>query len=270
MVSPRRMSTPPDLPETPNTGQRPGDDLPSEDEAAANDSSLGELGADAAVDAIADDMAAAELPPQGIQDPDAELVKLIQSGDQKAYNLLAVKYQKRLERLVGRMVRDDGAVADIVQDSLIRAWRAIGNFRGEAQFYTWLYRIAINTAKKHLMRARRDPVISESSLMSASDDEDETSRQRAALNDRIAEGETPESAYAAREIAEAVKAAVDALPAELREAIELREMEGLSYEEISDVMNCPIGTVRSRIFRAREAISARIKPMLDRQGGKRW
>lgn len=211
-----------------------------------------------------------DVPRQGVEDPDAQLVALIQSGDDKAYNLLAIKYQKRLERLVGRMVRDDGAVADIVQDSLIRAWRAIGNFRGEAQFYTWLYRITINTAKKHLMRAKRDRVIPESSLISASDDDDETSRQRAALSERVAQGDTPESAYAAHEIAQAVKAAVDALPADLREAIELREMEGLSYEEISVVMNCPIGTVRSRIFRAREAISARIKPMLEHQSGKRW
>jgi RNA polymerase sigma-70 factor, ECF subfamily len=269
----RRMSNPPDRPDSADTaesaaadeigvGDLPGDGLP--DDAAANDSGLGDLTPE--TQALVD----TELPESVLQDPDAELVRMIQGGDQKAYNLLAVKYQKRLERLVGRMVRDDGAVADIVQDSLIRAWRAIGNFRGEAQFYTWLYRIAINTAKKHLMKVKRDPVVSESSLVSATDDEDETSRQRSALNDRVAEGETPESAYAAREIAEAVKAAVDALPAELREAIELREMEGLSYEEISEVMNCPIGTVRSRIFRAREAISARIKPMLERQGGKRW
>lgn len=214
--------------------------------------------------------------PHGVQeqrvivDADHALVELAKTGNERAFEMLVIKYQRRLERLVGRMVRDDGAMQDIVQESFIRAWRALANFRGEAQFYTWLYRIAVNTAKKHLMDLKRNPVIPESTLRGMQTDDDETSQEQSPLNSLATTSETPESAYAAKEIGEAVNAAMDALPEELRQAITLRELEGLSYEEISEMMNCPIGTVRSRIFRAREAISARIKPMLDKQTGKRW
>jgi RNA polymerase sigma-70 factor (ECF subfamily) len=197
---------------------------------------------------------------------DFQLVQRTVAGDQKAFELLVIKYQRRIERLIGRMVRDVDLVEDIAQETFIRAYRALHQFRGEAQFYTWLYRIAVNTAKKALVDMKRDPTISESALRPGSDDDDETYRPR---NEPISD-ETPETILAANEIANAVEAAMAALPAELRQAVTLREIEGMSYEEIAEVMNCPIGTVRSRIFRAREAISARVKPMLDNQSGKRW
>ena len=197
---------------------------------------------------------------------DFQLVQRTVAGDQKAFELLVVKYQRRIERLIGRMVRDVDLVEDIAQETFIRAYRALHQFRGEAQFYTWLYRIAVNTAKKALVDMKRDPTISESALRPGSDDDDETYRPG---NEPISD-ETPETVLAANEIARVVEAAMEALPAELRQAVTLREIEGLSYEEIAEVMNCPIGTVRSRIFRAREAISARVKPMLDNQSGKRW
>jgi RNA polymerase sigma-70 factor, ECF subfamily len=203
-------------------------------------------------------------------DADHALVTLAQAGDDHAYQMLVIKYQRRIERLVGRMVRDVDVVQDIAQETFIRAWRALRNFRGEAQFYTWLYRIAVNSAKKHLMDVKRDPIVTEAALRGAESDDDETSFEQHPLNNRASEGDTPESAYAAKEIARAVNEAMDALPEELRQAITLRELEGLTYEEISELMRCPIGTVRSRIFRAREAISARIKPMLDKQTDKRW
>ena len=198
-------------------------------------------------------------------DSDALLVQRAVQGDQHAYELLVIKYQRRIERLIARMVRDVDAVEDIAQETFIRAWRALPKFRGEAQFYTWLYRIAVNTAKKALMERKRDPLVSEHAFKSA-DDENETSR----TENELTTSETPEALLASKEIAAAVNSAMDALPAELRQAISLREIEGLSYEEIAEMMNCPIGTVRSRIFRAREAISARVKPMLENQAGKRW
>jgi RNA polymerase sigma-70 factor, ECF subfamily len=212
----------------------------------------------------------AHAEPERAVDADYALVSLAQAGDDRAYEMLVIKYQRRIERLVGRMVRDGDIVQDIAQETFIRAWRALRNFRGDAQFYTWLYRIAVNTAKKHLMDIKRDPVVTEAALRGASSEDDETSFADHPLNNRATDGETPESAYAAKEIAEAVNSAMDALPEELRQAITLRELEGLSYEEISEMMSCPIGTVRSRIFRAREAISARIKPMLQKQTTKRW
>ena len=198
-------------------------------------------------------------------DSDLQLVERTVAGDQRAYELLVIKYQRRIERLIGRMVRDTDLVQDIAQETFIRAYRALHQFRGEAQFYTWLYRIAVNTAKKALVDMRRDPVVLESALH-ISDDEDETFRPR----HEPTTDETPETVLAAQEIAAAVNAAMEALPEDLRQAVTLREIEGLSYEEIAAAMNCPIGTVRSRIFRAREAISARVKPLLERQGGKRW
>lgn len=199
------------------------------------------------------------------QDSDLLLVQRTVAGDQRAYELLVIKYQRRIERLIGRMVRDTDLVEDIAQETFIRAYRALAQFRGEAQFYTWLYRIAVNTAKKTLADLRRDPLVTETALRS-NDDEDETS----SVENELTSAETPETVLAAKEIAAAVNHAMEALPEELRQAVALREIEGLSYEEIAQVMNCPIGTVRSRIFRAREAISARVKPLLAHQAGKRW
>jgi RNA polymerase sigma-70 factor, ECF subfamily len=204
-------------------------------------------------------------------DPDQALVDIAKAGGKegdRAFELLFIKYRKKLERMLSRMVRDEGALQDIVQESFVKAWRAMPNFRGESQFYTWLYRIAINTAKKHLVATRKNPVISESSLSLGGDDDENPLAE--ALMNGAGQADTPDAAYAAKEIANAVNEALEALPEELRRALVLREMEGLSYEDISEAMDCPIGTVRSRIFRAREAISARIKPMLDRQTGKRW
>lgn len=196
------------------------------------------------------------------------LVQRTLAGEKRAYELLVIKYQRRVERLIGRMVRDSDLVQDIAQETFIRAYRALAQFRGDAQFYTWLYRIAVNTAKKQLMELKRDPLVFQSQLSSG--DDDETSSAERELNSRVADTETPEAVLASKEIAQAVNAVMDALPEELRMAITLREIEGLSYEEIAQALDCPIGTVRSRIFRAREAISTRIKPMLDRQSGKRW
>jgi RNA polymerase sigma-70 factor (ECF subfamily) len=197
---------------------------------------------------------------------DLMLVERTVAGDQKAFELLVIKYQRRIERLIGRMVRDVDLVEDIAQETFIRAYRALAQFRGDAQFYTWLYRIAVNTAKKALMDLKRDPLVSESALRGGGDEEDETS----AVENELTSSETPETILAAKEIAAAVNSAMEALPEELRQAVTLREIEGLSYEEIAEVMDCPIGTVRSRIFRAREAISVKVKPMLENQSGKRW
>ena len=198
-------------------------------------------------------------------DADSLLVQRAQQGDMHAFEMLVVKYQRRIQRLIGRMVRDVDLVPDIAQESFIRAWKALPQFRGDSAFYTWLYRIAVNSAKKALMELKRDPVIIHSA-MAVSEDGDETSR----IENELSDGETPESLLASKEIAAVVNAAVDDLPEEHRRAITLREIEGLSYEEISEVMNCPIGTVRSRIFRAREAIAARLRPHLDMRDGKRW
>jgi len=197
-------------------------------------------------------------------DSDAMLVERTIAGDQKAFELLVIKYQRRIQRLIGRMVRDVDLVEDIAQETFIRAYRALAQFRGEAQFYTWLYRIAVNTAKKALMDLKRNPTVSENSFKSG--DDDETSL----LENELISSETPDAVLAGKEIAEMVNAALESLPQELRQAITLREIEGLSYEEISEAMNCPIGTVRSRIFRAREAISEKVRPMLENQSGKRW
>ena len=198
-------------------------------------------------------------------DTDLQLVERTVAGDQRAYELLVIKYQRRIERLIARMVRDPELVQDVAQETFIRAWRALPQFRGESAFYTWLYRIAINSAKKALADLRRDPLVAEASLARGEDGE-EPSR----VENELSDGETPEALLASKEIAAAVNAAIEALSEELRQAITLREIEGLSYEEISEVMNCPIGTVRSRIFRAREAIAARLRPLLDTREGVRW
>lgn len=197
-------------------------------------------------------------------DSDAPLVARAVAGDHKAFEMLVIKYQRRVQRLIGRMVRDVDLVEDISQETFIRAYRALAQFRGEAQFYTWLYRIAVNTAKKALMDLKRNPTVSENSFKS--DDDDETSF----LENELTSSETPDAVLASKEIAQIINTALEALPEDLRQAITLREIEGLSYEEISEAMNCPIGTVRSRIFRAREAISLKVKPLLENQSGKRW
>ena len=198
-------------------------------------------------------------------DSDVMLVERAVAGDQAAFELLVIKYQRRIQRLIGRMVRDVDLVEDIAQETFIRAYRALHQFRGDAQFYTWLYRIAVNTAKKFLLELKRDITVSEASFK-LNDDGDETYRDR---NEPIS-SETPESVLAAKEIGNAVNAALESLPDDLKQALTLRELEGLSYEEIAGIMGCPIGTVRSRIFRAREAISAKVKPMLEKQTNKRW
>jgi len=199
-------------------------------------------------------------------DNDALLVDRVKQGDVRAFEMLVVKYQRRIERLIGRMVRDVDLVQDIAQETFIRAYRAIPQFRGESQFYTWLYRIAVNTAKKTLGDLKRDLLVTESARAGRDEDGDETSR----VENELTDGETPDALLASKQIANAVNSAIEDLSEDLRQAITLREIEGLSYEEIADVMNCPIGTVRSRIFRAREAIAERLRPMLEQRSGERW
>lgn len=196
---------------------------------------------------------------------DAQLVERVKRGDARAFELLVVKYQRRVERLIARMVRDVDLVPDIAQETFIRAYRALPQFRGDSAFYTWLYRIAVNTAKKALVELKRDPLVSEAAR-TVSDDGDETSR----VENELTDAETPEAVLASKQVAVTVNAAIEALSEDLRQAITLREIEGLSYEEIAEVMNCPIGTVRSRIFRAREAIAERLRPLLGTREGERW
>ena len=203
--------------------------------------------------------------PMNGPDADAPLVERVKLGDVKAFEMLVVKYQRRIERLIGRMVRDVDLVPDIAQETFIRAYRALPKFRGESAFYTWLYRIAVNTAKKALMELKRDPLVMESAR-SARDDDGDGSR----IENERSDGETPDAVLASKQIASAVNFAIEALSDDLRQAITLREIEGLSYEEIATLMDCPIGTVRSRIFRAREAIAVRLRPLVDARSGERW
>jgi RNA polymerase sigma-70 factor (ECF subfamily) len=190
-------------------------------------------------------------------DVDALLVERVRLGDTRAFEMLVVKYQRRIERLIARMVRDVDLVPDITQETFIRAYRAMPNFRGDSAFYTWLYRIAVNTAKKSLLELKRDLLVTEGQR-AGTDENDETSR----IENELSHDETPEALMASKEIAAAVNSSIEALSEDLRQAITLREIEGLSYEEIAEVMNCPIGTVRSRIFRAREAIDLKLRPLL--------
>ena len=189
----------------------------------------------------------------GENELDLELVKRVQRGDKTAFDLLVRKYQHRIGAVIGRFIHDYSESQDVAQESFIRAYRAIGNFRGDSQFYTWLYRIAVNTAKNHLVAMKRRPP--------TSDVEAEDAEHFA--GGRMQDGDTPEHELLREEIAREVSETVAALPEELRQAITLREMDGLSYEEIAEAMDCPIGTVRSRIFRAREAIDARLRPLMD-------
>lgn len=193
---------------------------------------------------------------------DQQLVERVQRGDKQAFGLLVSKYQRKLGRLLSRMIRDPAEVEDVAQEAFIKAYRALPNFRGESAFYTWLYRIGVNTAKNYLVsQGRRAPT--------STDIEAEEAEQYDS-GELLRDNDTPERLMQTRQIGETVNAAMDALPEDLRTAIVLREIEGLSYEEIATLMNCPIGTVRSRIFRAREAIAERLKPMLDVAPDKRW
>jgi RNA polymerase sigma-70 factor (ECF subfamily) len=193
---------------------------------------------------------------------DQLLVERVQKGDKQAFELLVAKYQRKIIRLISRLVRDPAEVEDVAQDAFIKAYRALPQFRGESAFYTWLYRIAVNTAKNYLAtQGRRAPTSTE-----ADAEEAETFSDA----DQLRDINTPESMLMSKQIAQTVNAAMAVLPEELRTAITLREIEGLSYEEIADMMGCPIGTVRSRIFRAREAIAAKLRPLLDTPEGKRW
>jgi RNA polymerase sigma-70 factor (ECF subfamily) len=194
---------------------------------------------------------------------DQLLVERAQSGDKRAFELLVMRYQSRLSRLLSRLVRDPAELEEVTQESFIRAYRALGAFRGESAFYTWLYRIGMNTAKNHLAASgRRIP----SASHRIQDEDAEPSDDALTPRDLG----TPESLLLSREVADTVNRAMEALPEELRAAIQLREIEGLSYEEIAGLMACPIGTVRSRIFRAREAIAGRLRPLLDLGGTRRW
>ncbi len=195
---------------------------------------------------------------------DQELVERVQAGDKRAFDLLVLKYQRKVQRLVSRFVRDSGEVDDVVQEAFIKAYRALPTFRGDAAFYTWIYRIAINCAKNYLASPARR-IVPNSDLMS--DDDDTESFER---NDGLHDVATPDAEYASKQIAEAVNRAMAALPDDLRTAVTLREIEGLSYEEIAEAMDCPIGTVRSRIFRAREAIATELRPMLGTREDRRW
>ena len=198
----------------------------------------------------------------GDREVDQQLVERAQRGDKRAFELLVVKYQRKLGRLLSRMVRDPGEVEDVTQEAFIKAYRALPNFRGESAFYTWLYRIAINTAKNYLVSmGRRAPTTT-----GFDHEEAESFDDAEALRDTA----TPENELLGREVADTVNRAVATLPEDLRTAITLREIEGLSYEEIAGVMNCPIGTVRSRIFRAREAIAAELRPLLGTDENRRW
>lgn len=188
------------------------------------------------------------------QEPDILLVERVQQGDQTAFNLLVEKYQFRLAKLVGRYIHDHAEIEDVCQEAFIKAYRAIGNFRGDSAFYTWLYRIAVNTAKNYLISQGRRP---------PKTDIDANDAVQTDAGVSMRETGTPEANALTRELAEAVTRAVDQLPEDLRVAITLRELEGLSYDEIAQVMNCPIGTVRSRIFRARDAIDQEIRPLID-------
>jgi RNA polymerase sigma-70 factor (ECF subfamily) len=193
---------------------------------------------------------------------DQQLVERAQRGEKHAFELLVSKYQRKLARLLSRFIRDPTEVEDVTQEAFIKAYRALPNFRGDSAFYTWLYRIGINTAKNYLVAmGRRAPTTTEFDSEEAESFED---------GDQLRDLNTPENLLMSKQVAETVNQTLAELPEELRTAITLREIEGLSYEDIANIMNCPIGTVRSRIFRAREAIAEKLKPMIGTQKDRRW
>ncbi|MDP2879555.1 MAG: RNA polymerase sigma factor RpoE [Sulfuricella sp.] len=198
----------------------------------------------------------------GDREIDQQLVERAQHGDKHAFELLVAKYQRKLARLLSRFIRNPTEVEDVVQEAFIKAYRALPSFRGESAFYTWLYRIGINAAKNYLVsEGRRPPTTTEFDNEEAEGFED--AEQLRNIN-------TPENELMSKQVAETVNKAMDSLPEELKTAITLREIEGLSYEEIASMMNCPIGTVRSRIFRARETIAEKLRPMLGPDKDTRW
>ena len=193
---------------------------------------------------------------------DRQLVARAQSGDKRAFELLVEKYQRKLARLLSRFIRDPAEVEDVTQEAFIKAYRALPAFRGDSAFYTWLYRIGINTAKNYLMAmGRRAPTSTEVEAEEAEGFEE---------GEQLRDINTPESVLLSNEIAQTVNATIESLPEELRRAIQMREIEGMSYEDIAQAMDCPIGTVRSRIFRAREAIAEQLRPLLGTSKDKRW
>ena len=193
---------------------------------------------------------------------DRQLVARAQLGDKRAFELLVEKYQRKLARLLSRFIRDPAEVEDVTQEAFIKAYRALPAFRGDSAFYTWLYRIGINTAKNYLMAmGRRAPTSTEVEADEAEGFEE---------GEQLRDINTPESVLLSNEIAETVNSTIEKLPEELRTAIQLREIEGMSYEDIARVMDCPIGTVRSRIFRAREAIAEQLRPLLGTRKDTRW
>src|SRR5512137_1009569 len=196
------------------------------------------------------------------RDIDQQLVERVQRGDKRAFELLVAKYQRKIFRLLSRLIRDQAEIEDVEQEAFIKAYRALPNFRGESAFYTWLYRIAINTAKNYLVaQGRRAPTQTETEIEDAENFED---------GDSLRTEDTPDRMLLSKQVAEAVNRAIERLPEDLRTAIVLRELEGLSYDEIAESMNCPIGTVRSRIFRAREAVAEELRPILDTRKDRRW
>jgi RNA polymerase sigma-70 factor (ECF subfamily) len=190
----------------------------------------------------------------GERNIDQTLVERVQQGDKSAFDILVLKYQSKIIQLVNRYVHDPDEAMDVAQEAFIKAYRAIGRFRGDSAFYTWIYRIAINTAKNHLVASGRRPPTGDIDAQDAEQYEGATG---------LREYATPEGMILKDEIEKPVASAIDELPDELKTAITLRELEGLSYEEIAQAMECPIGTVRSRIFRARDAIDTKLKPLLD-------
>lgn len=188
------------------------------------------------------------------QESDHQLVKRVQKGDRRAFDLLVIKYQYKVQAVISRYIKDSTEVLDVSQEAFIKAYRAIANFRGDSQFYTWLFRIAVNTAKNHLVsRSRRPP----------SEDIDYQEAEDFGVSDVLKDNDGPEGEMFRSELEKIVFDTMRALPEDLRAAISLRELEGLSYEEIAEIMECPVGTVRSRIFRAREAINEKIQPLMD-------